>query len=225
MIAALFDVEGTLYTAQMGRGLIRYARAHGRRDAANSYYLSLVPTFLLRKLGRTSDEALRLKAVGGLAGLLRGWTEEEAAEAFTWVIDDWLLPSARQDVLGTLRGHVQQGDATVLVSGMPVPCLRMLGERLGVTGVVGTELEVQDGRYSGRTAGPVMIGQSKQEHTRRFFDRRSPAIDWAASYAYADAIHDQPLFALVGQPVAVYPDPELRALAQSKGWQIIGAQV
>jgi hypothetical protein len=59
MIAALFDVEGTLYTAQMGRGMLRYAREHGRRGAANRYYAAMTPILLFKKLKLMSDEAMR----------------------------------------------------------------------------------------------------------------------------------------------------------------------
>lgn len=39
--------------------------------------------------------------------------------------------------------------------------------------------------------------------------------------AYADSIHDAPLLAAVGRPVAVAPDRALRALATASGWRIL----
>ena len=109
----------------------------------------------------------------------------------------------------------------MLVSGMPVPCLERLGEALGTTGVVGTGLEVTDGRYTGRSILPVMVGADKARGTRSFFGKRGMDIDWQASFAYGDSIHDQSIFDLVGHPVAVHPDAELRALARQRGWDVI----
>jgi HAD superfamily hydrolase (TIGR01490 family) len=222
MIAALFDIEGTLYTAQMGRGLLKYARAHGHRPAVYRYYATVLPFYGLRKLKLIGDERLRRRAIGGLGGVVKSWTLDEADAAFDWIIQDYLLPAVRPDVMERLEQHRARGDAVVLVSGMPTPCLERLGARLGVAGVVGSELEVRDGRYTGRPVLPVMVGADKGAATQAFFAGRKSAVDWASSYAYGDSIHDRSLFELVGHAVAVYPDPELDALAREHKWETIG---
>ena len=48
------------------------------------------------------------------------------------------------------------------------------------------------------------------------------SISWSGSYAYADSYTDLPLLEQVGHPVVVYPDDELAAHAQDRGWEIIG---
>jgi phosphoserine phosphatase len=40
--------------------------------------------------------------------------------------------------------------------------------------------------------------------------------------AYGDSIYDLPVFLAVGTPVAVRPDEELAAVAESRGWEVIG---
>jgi HAD superfamily hydrolase (TIGR01490 family) len=222
MIAALFDVEGTLYTNQMGRGLLLYAREHGHRGAANRYYARVLPFYLLRKLRLISDERLRQAAIGGLAGIMQGWTVEEANTAFDWIINDYILPTARPEVLARLVAHKANGDAIMLVSGMPAPCLERLGATLGALGVIGTQIELRDGRYTGRSLPPIMVGEHKGSATRRFFAGRNLDIDWPGSFAYGDSVHDRHLFDLAGHPVAVQPDAELRTLAQTQGWETIG---
>jgi len=219
MIAALFDVEGTLYTNQMGRGLLLYARRHGFSGAANRYYLSVLPFYLLRKLRLVSDERLRQSAIGGLAGILRGWTVDEANTAFDWIIDEYLLPSARPDVMERLSAHKAHGDVVMLVSGMPMPALQRLGERIGARGVIGTQIELRDGRFTGRNVPPIMVGAHKKTHTQRFVAAHDLDIDWPGSYAYGDSVHDRHLFDLVGHPVAVHPDAELSTLARQQGWE------
>ena len=44
--------------------------------------------------------------------------------------------------------------------------------------------------------------------------------DLSASYAYSDSFTDLPMLELVGHPVAVNPDGELRAVATERGWPI-----
>jgi phosphoserine phosphatase len=102
-----------------------------------------------------------------------------------------------------------------------VPCLERLGAAMGASGVIGSGLEVRDGRYTGRSIAPVMVGKDKGNATCAFFAQRGTAVDWAASFAYGDTIHDRSLFDLVGHPVAVDPDAELRELAQARNWEVI----
>jgi HAD superfamily hydrolase (TIGR01490 family) len=221
MIAALFDVEGTLSTEHMGRGLLTYAREHGYRSASNSYYLRVLPYYALHSVKLVSEERARRAAIAGLGGVVKGWTLDEANDAFDWIINDYLLPAARTEVLARLEQHRAQGHAVVLVSGTPLPCLERLGKTLGATGAIGTGLEARDGRYTGRSIPPVMVGQDKGKATRAFFERRGETVDWAASFAYGDSIHDRGILDLVGHPVAVYPDAELSTLAQANKWEII----
>lgn len=222
MIAALFDCDGTLYSAEMGRGLMRYASEHGRRAIVRLYTTSLMPRYGLSKLGLISREAFRVKAVSRQRWLLRGWDADQAAAAFHWIVHSYLLPTQRDDVAARLFEHREQGHAVVLVSGMLKPCLSLLGDHFQTTDVVGTEFEIADGHYTGRLLTPVLNGAPKAKYIRAFFADRQIDVDWANSYAYADSIHDQAMFDLVGHPVAVYPDPELQALAQEQDWETIG---
>jgi phosphoserine phosphatase len=41
------------------------------------------------------------------------------------------------------------------------------------------------------------------------------------SYFYSDSINDLPLLLMVDNPVAVDPDPSLRAEAEQRNWEII----
>jgi len=56
--------------------------------------------------------------------------------------------------------------------------------------------------------------------TQEYLQENGIEIDLEASYAYADSISDQQLLAMVGNPVATYPDEGLKRLATERGWQI-----
>ena len=49
----------------------------------------------------------------------------------------------------------------------------------------------------------------------------SEGIDLSASYAYSDSLTDAPMLQIVGHPVAVNPDKELREMAEANDWQIM----
>jgi phosphoserine phosphatase len=88
--------------------------------------------------------------------------------------------------------------------------------------VVGTQVELKNGRYTGRIVPPVITGADKDRYAREFFSARSIDIDWEASYAYADSITDTDLLNMVGHPVAVHPDAKLYEMARSRNWEMIG---
>lgn len=221
MIAAFFDVDGTLYTANMWRGLMQYAAAHGRQARTYLYFGSLAPLYYVRKLGLMSEENFRRPWVSQLPWIIQDWSAEQGNAAFEWITREYLPPSARDDILAILREHVAQGHAVILVSAMLVPVLQAIGNSLGVTGVVGTQIEIKDGRISGKLTSRVCMGAAKEQLARDFLKSRNLEIDFTASYAYADSFSDLPLFEMVGHPIAVYPDSQLEPLAREKGWKII----
>jgi len=220
-IAAFFDVDGTLYTEHMWRGLMRYIAEHGRRNHVRLYFAALMPLYFLRKLRLVSEESFRKPWVANMGWLLRGWSAAEGAATFRWVAEAYIRPSARDGMIARLREHVAQKHVVILVSAMLTPTLQILGDPLGVTGVVGTDVEVKDGRFTGRVILPVCMGDAKERLTRHFLQTRGIAVDLSASFAYADSVSDRALLEMVGHPVAVYPDPQLAALARERNWEII----
>lgn len=220
-IGAFFDVDGTLYNANMWRGLMQYVAEHGGKNRTRLYLARNVPYYLLRKLKLIDEEAFRKPWVLTLGMLAQGWNAAQGDAAFHWVAEQYILPTGNADVIARLKDHVARGHVVVLVSAMLAPTLKILGDALGVSGTVGTAIEFADGRFTGRVIPPVCMGVEKGRLTRQWMQARSSAIDFAASYAYADSISDLSLFELVGHPVAVYPDAQLAALAREKGWQVI----
>ena len=45
--------------------------------------------------------------------------------------------------------------------------------------------------------------------------------DLARCFAYSDSVSDEPMLAIVGNPVAVNPDHELRLMALAGGWRVV----
>jgi HAD superfamily hydrolase (TIGR01490 family) len=159
--------------------------------------------------------------VGRLLWLVRGWESARALQAFAWVTDEYLLPTRREHVLERLRRHQADGHLVVIASGTFTPSLEVLGERLGVRELVGTGVEIKNGRYTGGFIPPIIKGQDKVAQLTRHLRDRQLVIDWKSSFAYADSYSDRELLGHVGHPVAVHPDAALRALATRSGWEVL----
>ena len=221
MIGAFFDVDGTLYNANMWRGLTQYVSEQGGKNRTRLYMARNMPLLFLRKLKLIDEESFRKPWVLTLGTLVRGWEHARGDTALRWVAEQYIQPTGNVDVIARLQQHVAQGHIVVLVSAMLAPTLQVLGDALGATGTVGTEIEVVNNRFTGRVIPPVCMGEAKGTRAHEWLKARGIAIDFAASYAYADSISDQALFDMVGHPVAVYPDPQLENLAREKNWEII----
>lgn len=221
MIAALFDSDGTLYAAQFGRGMMQYARTHGRSGQSRAYFVSLLPIFLASRVSPAAREVFERERISRLAWLLKGWNESEVMAAFHWVAQAYLLPTRRGRVLERLAGHQAQGHKVVIVSGMFTGCLAVIGAELGVADLIGTELEFKGGRCTGRIVPPVIKGAEKIARTRLYLESQDLNVDWQVSYAYGDSFSDRDMLSLAGNPTAVYPDKKLRLLAQARGWEIL----
>jgi len=221
MIGAFFDVDGTLYNANMWRGLLEYVAEHGGKDRTRWYMARNLPFYYLRKLKLIDEETFRKPWVMTLGSLIKDWDTAQTDAAFRWVVENYIESTANVGLIMRLRSHVTQGHTVVLVSAMLAPALALIGEHLGVAGTVGTALEFVDGRCTGRVIPPVCMGADKARLTKEWLNARGITLDLASSYAYADSISDLALLEMVGHPVAVYPDAQLAALARARHWDVI----
>lgn len=89
----------------------------------------------------------------------------------------------------------------------------------GFEHLIATDLEMVDGRYTGRPAGPCRLGAAKLAPMAAFCERWGLTLAEAAYYG--DSINDVPVLEAVGRPVAANPSPLLRRVAVERGWEII----
>jgi len=221
MIAAFFDVDGTLYSGRVWGGLMDYWKAHGRRLDANLYFTAFMPHYIARKLKLIGEERFRGPWAEYLAWPMRGWTKAQVQACFDWVAHEYLEPLRHQDIIARLHEHQSQGHVVVLVSSGLSPLLATIGATLGVERVVGPQVEWRDGLLTGRTLPPLVIGERKASVTRQLLREWGLDVDLTASFAYADSISDLSLLELVGHPTVVYPDEQLASLARERSWPVL----
>ncbi|MBL8200292.1 MAG: HAD-IB family hydrolase [Chromatiales bacterium] len=144
----------------------------------------------------------------GVEALVSGWVARSVPR---W----WFAPCVDR-----LRRHQAAGDTVVLLSGTPQFLADALARELGVTRAIGTLCAARAGRFLAEPPLRHPLGAAKLELVKQLCaDLGVPATDL---FAYADSVHDLPLLRFAGHPVAVRPDPGLRAAAAAAGWEMLG---
>jgi HAD superfamily hydrolase (TIGR01490 family) len=222
MRAAFFDLDGTLTRHRVWQGLMDYFRVHRVRRLTYVFFLVYhYSLYGLYRLGIISQVGFRAPWARHLSWFLRGYSLEQTEAVWDWVVKERINHQWRPDILEVFRGHKEAGDLTFIVSGGPEGLLRRVADEIGADFAVGTRHAVREGVYTGRASGEACQGEYKTILTQGVIAEHGLDIDLSASYAYADSGGDIPLLEMVGNPAAVYPDEELRALAEKRGWRIL----
>ena len=220
--AAFFDVDGTLTTQRVWRGLLEYFQRNGlRRWTHRIFWLYHTPLFLLHKAHIISQTSFRKPWAAHLSWYIRGYTVEQAQAIWDWVAKDYLQPFWRQDAMTLIQKHKAAGDLVVLVSAGLSPLQEAIAAEVGADLAIGTLPQQHDGRYTGCLGGPVCIDEQKATLPKDMLKAAGYDIDYAASSAYADAATDLDMLAMVGHPTAFHPDETLRPLATQRGWPVV----
>jgi HAD superfamily hydrolase (TIGR01490 family) len=215
MEAAFFDLDKTIVSRSSSLALTRPLYRAGmvsRGQLLRGAYAQLV--YLL--VGADEQKMERLK--DGMLQLTRGWDRTEVERLVEQVIFDVIDPFVYQEALDLIELHRSEGRRIWIVSSSPEEIVRPLAQHFGASGVVATRARTgPDGRYTGELEF-YAYGEGKAEAIRELAER--VGIDLAGSYAYTDSITDLPMLEVVGHPVAVNPDKELRRIADERGWEL-----
>ncbi|HXG11706.1 MAG TPA: HAD family hydrolase [Gemmataceae bacterium] len=216
MIAAFFDVDGTLTRTTILDPLLWYQRAHLSRPRFMLWAACLllqVPYYLLiDRRSRARFNAVFYRRYAGLsATALPAWHRQ----AFAQTLQRTIFPAA----LACLRDHQKQGHRVVLVTGALDFVMRPLAEFVQADDLVALQLREHAGAFTGELLGPPIAEEHKAALIREYAQRHG--IDLGQSFAYGNSVGDVPMLECVGHPVAVNPDRRLRRLAAQRGWRVV----
>jgi HAD superfamily hydrolase (TIGR01490 family) len=213
--AAFFDLDRTLMAGSSGIFFARAAYEAGmitRGRLLGDLYQNL--RFRLR--GSTDDWADQVRRRVGemLAGVPVRDLQRMSPRVLAGV-----LPRLYPQMLERAYRHQDEGLPVYIVTAASQEMADLMAYVLAFDGGVGSRLEVHEGRYTGRAAGPFNYREGKVLSLRELAAREG--IDLAASYAYSDSESDLPMLRAVGNPVVVNPDPDLGRIALREGWEIL----
>nr|WP_245658427.1 HAD-IB family hydrolase [Microtetraspora malaysiensis] len=214
--AAFFDVDNTM---MRGASIYHFARglaARGLFTTNDLVRFALGQAWFRVRGNENPDHIAKAKetALAFVAGLKVDEVVHLGEEIYDEVMSDRIWAGTR----ALAQAHLDLGQRVWLVTATPVELARVIAQRLGLTGALGTVAETADGVYTGRLVGDLLHGPAKAEAIRAL--ARREGLDLSHCSAYSDSANDLPMLSLVGSPCAVNPDSELREHAKENGWRI-----
>lgn len=184
MNLALFDFDGTITSKDSFLLFIRFA-------AGKKYYTGcarLSPKICLYLAGLYPNYRLKEDF---LTTFLSNWTSQQLSDVASAFSKDILKEIIRPGALERIHHHQHKGDKTVLVSASPEALLAPWCLRNNMD-LLGTRLQVKNGRTTGKIEGKNCWGEEKVTRIQTAYQ-----LDmYQKIYAYGDSKGDLPMLKL-----------------------------
>jgi HAD superfamily hydrolase (TIGR01490 family) len=213
--AAFFDVDNTM---MRGASIYYFARGLAARGHFTTGDLIRFAWKQLRFRILAAEHMGHVSAVKAAAlAFVAGWKVEDLEALSEEIFDELMAERIWSGTHALARLHMDAGQRVWLVTAAPVELGRVIAQRLGLTGALGTVAEVKEGAYTGNLVGDLLHGPAKAQALVALAE--TEGLDLSRCSAYSDSVNDVPMLSLVGHAVAVNPDGALRREARRRGWE------
>ena len=214
--AAFFDVDNTV---MQGASIFHFAKGlYKRKFFGTKQILDAVYKQAYFRLKGVEDPAHIAEARASALSFIKGHTAAELEELGEEIFDEAMAHRIWPGTRALAQMHLDQGQRVWLVTAAPIEIASVIARRLGLTGAMGTVAEREDGVYTGHLVGDLLHGPAKAEAVAALAEREG--LDLSRCAAYSDSFNDLPMLGMVGRPVAINPDHDLRSYARLEGWEI-----
>ncbi len=169
-----------------------------------------------------ADEGDLERARNEMLDLVSGWHKAEIEAIVAQTLDDVIEPLVFAEALFLIDEHRRAGRRVYVVSASPEEFVTPIAKMVGIDNVIATKIRTDGlGRYVPELERYAM-GPGKADAMKEV--AAEDGIDLEGSFAYTDSFTDMPMLEIVGNPVPVNPEKELREAAEERGWQILQFQ-
>ncbi|MGI6452236.1 MAG: HAD family hydrolase [Syntrophomonadaceae bacterium] len=219
MKLAIFDFDGTLLMKDtlpcLGREWRRQNRSLSR---FLKVYVSIAPWLLAYKAKTVSRERMKYEAVNRFIHIFKDMLRDEVNEFFAQAYGN-IRACFNPLVLEEIKTARKEGFHLVLLSGAFHELLHMVRHDLHFDSVIAAPLPFKDNYFDHTQEMELIDGKTKVILLQKFFS--TAEVDWKRSRSFGDSYSDHYVMEMVGEPVAVNPDPDLLRLARERNWRII----
>jgi HAD superfamily hydrolase (TIGR01490 family) len=218
MNLALFDLDYTLLTGDSDHAWGEFLVEEGVVDGAeykrkNDFYWAQY------KAGTLDIREYLAFTLASVAGKSAAELQPLHQRYMATKIEPMVGPKA----LALLAAHAN--DLCAIVTATNAFITAPIAARFGVPHLIACDVEIVDGRYTGRPSGEPSFREGKVRRVNAWINAMGKKLpDFERSYFYSDSHNDLALMEAVTHPVAVNPDDSLKAHAESRGWPIVSTR-
>jgi putative phosphoserine phosphatase/1-acylglycerol-3-phosphate O-acyltransferase len=209
---AFFDFDGTLIAGYSAEAFVLDAIRRRKVD----------PQTMVRSLLAGLDMQLRGSDVTALmeiaAGAGKGRREDALIELGRRLFRERVAGTVYPEARAIVKAHQRKGHTVALASSATLFQAGPLAADFGIEHVLCTQVEVEDGRLTGRLGGPVLWGRNKADAVAAF--AADSGVKLAESYGYANGDEDVEFLETVGRPRPLNPASGLARVAAERGWPV-----
>ncbi|WP_288490818.1 HAD family hydrolase [uncultured Acinetobacter sp.] len=143
-------------------------------------------------------------------------TPEVLIELHALFMQKVIRPQMRPKGFDAIQKHQDLGHEIVGITATSDFITAPIFRAFGITEIIATTAEVQEGKYTGKVAGTPCYQQGKLVRLEQWLAGRNVEESWA----YSDSINDRFLLEYATHAIAVNPDDRLEKLAKAQNWQI-----
>jgi len=211
--AAFFDLDKTIIRVNSGEILIWQAYHQGLMSIADilkGLWYSILYKFSFKETNRIIEE---------MAMWMSGLTEETVSRLIKDVFESKLISAIRPEILTEIEKHKKNNGEVIILSATLPAMGNLFTKQLQIHKCICSELEITDGKYSGRSVGPFCFADEKRVRLEKYCKDKGYVLD--ETYCYADAYSDVSVLNVVGHPKCINPEKKLRAIAIQQNWPIL----
>jgi putative phosphoserine phosphatase/1-acylglycerol-3-phosphate O-acyltransferase len=209
-VCAIFDFDGTIIS---GYSAIAFIREQLRRgDLSVRDFLELASAMTSFGLGNMGFSAMMTVT----SQFLRGIEEETYVELGETLFREQIARLVYPESRALIEAHRARGHTLAIISSATPYQVDPAAADLGIENVLCTQLEVEDGVFTGNVLRPTCFGQGKVDAAVSLANEVGGRL--ANAFFYSDSTDDQLLLEQVGHPVALNPSDRLRTVARDRQW-------
>jgi HAD superfamily hydrolase (TIGR01490 family) len=127
--------------------------------------------------------------------------------------------ATRKNMMRRVRRFRTLGFTLLLITATNSFIAKPIAEMLNFNHLVCTQIKIDNGQFTTEISGTPAFREGKVTLLDQWLAEHHLSL--TGSWGYSDSHNDLPLLNRVDHPIAVFPDPLLRAHARQNGWKII----
>lgn len=163
------------------------------------------------------------EAADFMLGLLKLAQPDELAQWHEAYMHEVVAPRILPAAQALIARHRDEGALCAIVTATNEFVTTPIARALDIPHLIAT-VPARDsmGRYTGLIEGTPSFQAGKVLRVRQWLATQGLELEgFEQSWFYSDSMNDLPLLEVVSHPVATNPSPDLRTLADTRGWRIL----